>query len=143
MVEVTELRKACSVLFKEKLRPMEAECRKHFSWWRNLYLPAPDLYAREPNEPNQKRPKAAKKPRPNLSKDKRWIELRARVLAAYGEVCMRCASTERIQVDHIKPKYRYPELVFEFSNLQVLCWDCNKSKSFFHETDYRKPEPRP
>ncbi len=70
-----------------------------------------------------------------------WEQLREKVFALYGRTCMRCGSTFRPTVDHIKPKSYYPELEFCFDNLQVLCWACNKSKSNKHETDYRMAAP--
>lgn len=39
--------------------------------------------------------------------------------------------TERVLAqctDHIRPAHRYPELFFEPSNHQSLCFDCNTSK---------------
>lgn len=66
-----------------------------------------------------------------------WKLLRSSVLLMYGKTCMRCGSTKNIQVDHIKPKYKYPHLSLDVNNLQVLCWPCNKSKSTIDETDYR------
>lgn len=67
-----------------------------------------------------------------------WKYLRAKVINKYGAICMRCGSCQQINVDHIKPKSKYPDLAFDINNLQVLCWPCNKSKSFLDETDYRR-----
>ena len=50
---------------------------------------------------------------------------------------MVCGSTERIHVDHIKPRSKYPELELDINNLQVLCEDCNIGKSNIDETDWR------
>jgi 5-methylcytosine-specific restriction endonuclease McrA len=52
--------------------------------------------------------------------------------------CMCCGSTERIVVDHIKPRRKYPQLALDFDNLQVLCVDCNHGKGSDDETDWRK-----
>jgi 5-methylcytosine-specific restriction endonuclease McrA len=67
-----------------------------------------------------------------------WKQLRQQVLVEYGHVCMRCGSRHRIQVDHIKPRSKYPALALTFSNLQVLCWNCNKDKAARYEKDFRK-----
>lgn len=68
----------------------------------------------------------------------RWMRLRARVLAKYGRKCMRCASEdEPIHVDHIRPRSRFPNLVYDFNNLQVLCRACNEEKSDRFIVDYR------
>lgn len=68
---------------------------------------------------------------------RRWLDLRAKVLSYYGRMCMKCTTKIKIiQVDHIKPRSLYPELEFTFSNLQVLCIDCNRDKGVITE-DYR------
>lgn len=53
---------------------------------------------------------------------------------------MKCKATGRgvvMQVDHIKPKSRFPHLAMTFNNLQVLCRTCNILKSNNECTDYR------
>ena len=75
---------------------------------------------------------------PEILHTKEWKELRRRVFAKYGKKCLACGSKEKITVDHIQPKSKYPELALEFDNLQPLCWPCNKKKSFHTEVDYRK-----
>jgi len=59
----------------------------------------------------------------------RWRELRYRILRKHGFKCMACGSRERIHVDHIKPRSKYPGLEYCENNLQVLCEDCNLGKS--------------
>jgi len=70
-----------------------------------------------------------------------WRELRYKVLQKYGAKCMCCGAVKGgdvyICVDHIKPRYKYPELKLEFDNLQVLCNECNHGKGAHDETDYR------
>ena len=66
-----------------------------------------------------------------------WKELRQKAIGFYGSICMCCQSVDKVQVDHIKPKSKYPELALDFDNLQILCWNCNKKKSNIDETDYR------
>lgn len=36
---------------------------------------------------------------------------------------------EALEVDHINPKHKFPELLKEISNLQMLCANCHKMKS--------------
>jgi 5-methylcytosine-specific restriction endonuclease McrA len=43
-----------------------------------------------------------------------------------------------INVDHIKPRRKYPELALTESNLQVLCGTCNHGKGSWDETDWRR-----
>lgn len=66
-----------------------------------------------------------------------WKKVRFEVLKKYGPKCMLCGSEERIVVDHIKPRSRYPALELDVDNLQVLCNDCNMGKSNDDETDFR------
>ena len=42
-----------------------------------------------------------------------------------------------MNVDHIKPRKKYPELALDKSNLQVLCEECNHGKGNWDETDWR------
>lgn len=84
----------------------------------------------------QRKPKRSTKSRFLASPE--WREIREKVLAYYGRVCMACGSTRRITVDHIKPRSKYLHLALSFENLQVLCWECNKQKCNLHETDYRQ-----
>ncbi|MDE2096550.1 MAG: HNH endonuclease [Patescibacteria group bacterium] len=66
-----------------------------------------------------------------------WLRLRYAAIAKYGRKCMACGSTDKIHVDHIKPRSRFPELELELSNLQILCHDCNMGKSNVDYTDWR------
>lgn len=70
-----------------------------------------------------------------------WSYLRNRTLMRYGSCCQRCQTTgdssNPIQVDHIKPRSKYPELELDPNNLQVLCQRCNKAKGNWDETDWR------
>ena len=55
-------------------------------------------------------------------------------------MCGRSPKTHRgvvANVDHIKPRSKYPELSLVFDNLQVLCGACNKGKGNKYQTDYR------
>ncbi len=38
--------------------------------------------------------------------------------------CCLCGSTEKLTVDHIKPRSVFPELFYEVSNGRVLCEKC-------------------
>lgn len=66
-----------------------------------------------------------------------WKKARFETLKRYGAVCMLCGSEERIVVDHIRPRSRFPELELDLDNLQVLCNDCNMGKSNDDYTDFR------
>jgi len=72
-----------------------------------------------------------------------WIKLRYQALKLSDgkcELCGRTGKETRLNVDHIKPRGKHPELKLKLSNLQVLCWVCNKGKGWEDETDWRTDE---
>ena len=74
-----------------------------------------------------------------------WRTLRYEVIKEFGRRCMCCGATPDdgrtvIHVDHIKPRYKYPELALVKSNLQILCGVCNQGKGAWDETDFRSCE---
>lgn len=77
----------------------------------------------------------------DFSQDKRWLRVRYEVLARDGAKCACCGSTAAdgkvMHVDHIKPFSKAPELIYDASNLQVLCADCNIGKGNRDATDWR------
>ncbi|HEV2099337.1 MAG TPA: HNH endonuclease [Stellaceae bacterium] len=74
-----------------------------------------------------------------------WKQLRYKALRKYGRRCQCCGATPEsgaiMNVDHIKPRRRFPELALRLDNLQVLCGDCNQGKGNWDQTDWRDPEP--
>lgn len=74
-----------------------------------------------------------------------WLELRFRALRWYGFACLACGSSREdgaeLHVDHIKPRSKHPELSLIFSNLQVLCKECNLGKSNKYDDDLRNSLP--
>ena len=69
----------------------------------------------------------------------KWKRLRYPVLRANNFKCCACnTSSVELHIDHIKPISKYPELAFSINNLQVLCKDCNLSKSNNYEDDLRR-----
>ena len=85
--------------------------------------------------------KKTKKPKDPFFKSRQWLELRYLALKHYGRWCMCCGSGPRegpVQVDHIKPRIRFPELALELTNLQILCRECNQGKSWTDQTDWRE-----
>lgn len=65
-----------------------------------------------------------------------WKKLRYATLRKFNFKCLACNSTNKeLHVDHIKPHSIYPSLAFDENNLQVLCKDCNLSKSNKFEDD--------
>lgn len=73
-------------------------------------------------------------------RSREWLELRYLAFKHYGRRCMCCGAGPhecQLQVDHIKPRIRYPELALELTNLQILCRKCNSGKSWKDTTDWR------
>ena len=70
-----------------------------------------------------------------------WRSLRYPILRKFNFMCLACGHGPRpgkpLHVDHIKPRSKYPELELDPNNLQVLCQDCNLSKSNHFEDDLR------
>jgi 5-methylcytosine-specific restriction endonuclease McrA len=61
-----------------------------------------------------------------------WRTIRARALEKHGARCQACGRTARdgviINVDHVQPRARFPELALTLDNLQILCEPCNHGK---------------
>lgn len=58
-----------------------------------------------------------------------WQVLRNYILERDKHACVRCGEHEQqLQVDHLLPKYEYPEHEADESNLQALCLKCHQSK---------------
>ena len=88
-------------------------------------------YARwESQQPRRVRDVSAKaRVRQEFYRSPEWIAARDECLAAKGRICSACGSTDQINVDHIKPRSKFPELALEQTNLRPLCWPCNRAKA--------------
>lgn len=74
----------------------------------------------------------------NFYETRRWLGLRYEAIKRLGRTCALCKKFGgQIHVDHIKSRSKFPELELEFSNLQILCIDCNFGKSNIDDTDWR------
>jgi hypothetical protein len=71
-----------------------------------------------------------------------WLRLRYDALKRHHGKCQACGRSAGdgvvIQVDHVKPRSKYPELALDPDNLSVLCQPCNLAKSNTDQTDWRK-----
>lgn len=73
-------------------------------------------------------------------RSKAWAILRQRAFRKYGNACQCCGARPpavRLNVDHIKPRSRYPRLALRLSNLQILCAACNRGKGSRFTDDWR------
>jgi 5-methylcytosine-specific restriction endonuclease McrA len=70
-----------------------------------------------------------------------WRRVRMEALKKYGPKCMCCGATPAtgavMNVDHIKPRKKWPSLALDVNNLQILCHDCNHGKGNWDQTDWR------
>ena len=73
-----------------------------------------------------------------------WQKSRYAALRRSNGRCELCGISKAegaiIQVDHIKPRSKHPELELDPNNLQVLCRPCNLGKSNTDSIDWRRPE---
>ena len=99
-----------------------------------------------PRKVTEKLATAVKEPKPSVADDAflfsfEWRRLRMRAIKLHGARCQCCGATPKegavINVDHIKPRKKYPELALCLDNLQVLCNECNHGKGNWDETDWR------
>jgi len=70
-----------------------------------------------------------------------WRALRMMAIKKYGRVCACCGASGAgvvINVDHIKPRKKYPHLALDINNTQILCNTCNHGKGNWDETDWRQ-----
>ncbi len=84
------------------------------------------------------------KPKPkkvvNFYNSHEWKRLRLKAFEAYGTKCQCCGRFPPeviLDVDHIKPRSKFPELALDLKNLQILCRDCNQGKSNITDVDFR------
>lgn len=62
-----------------------------------------------------------------------WRRVRFLALQRYGQRCQCCGASPSdgavLNVDHVKPRRKYPHLALDINNLQILCGDCNHGKA--------------
>lgn len=77
------------------------------------------------------------KPRGRDAKAKEWLKFRRRYLKIvrpddFGyykcALCHMVVNEKDVTLDHIIPRSRRPDLVFEFSNIQLTHYSCNAEK---------------
>ena len=60
--------------------------------------------------------------------DSRWRDFHDELGRRFGSLCAYCESPDKGEVDHFRPKSRFPEFVYEWSNWIFACRACNQSK---------------
>lgn len=61
--------------------------------------------------------------------DSRWREFSADVGRVFSQLCGYCEEWCRGEVDHFRPKSRFPSLVYNWTNWVLSCHSCNHAKS--------------
>lgn len=69
-----------------------------------------------------------KKRHETISSSIRIAKLKHKALWLHGEKCLSCGIGNNLELDHIKAVSIYPLLQHKFSNVQILCKECNLSK---------------
>jgi len=75
---------------------------------------------------------------------RRWAKKRKFIINRDGGYCQRCfvkfrvINDGKLQVHHIKPRSKYPELMYEDSNLITLCQTCNLEIGVKEELDFKR-----
>ena len=60
--------------------------------------------------------------------DTHWLTFRAELSKYFHDLCVYCQRRMKGEVDHFRPKSRFPSLVYDWSNWLFSCHDCNHSK---------------
>ena len=60
--------------------------------------------------------------------DPHWRPFHDNVGRVFFDLCAYCEETTRGEVDHFRPKSRFPERVYEWSTWVFACHDCNMNK---------------
>lgn len=58
---------------------------------------------------------------------KAYRDWRNSILNKFNHTCSFCGSTERLELDHIEPVSKRPDLVMSDSNARILCKPCHKT----------------
>ena len=76
----------------------------------------------------------------NQPTDSRWRDFREDLGSRFSTNCGYCERNCRGEVDHFRPKSRFPALVYEWSNWIFACHECNQAKGDkWSETGYVDP----
>ena len=62
--------------------------------------------------------------------DSRWIDFKPDLMRVFSHLCAYCEAACNGDVDHFRPKSRFPELVYEWSNWLISCRECDHAKGY-------------
>lgn len=66
---------------------------------------------------------------PRKPSDAKWRDYRDALSHAFTSICGYCEELCRGEVDHFRPKDKFPERVYKWTNWVFSCHDCNHKKS--------------
>ena len=66
----------------------------------------------------------------NRPRDSHWLKFQEDLNQVFQGLCAYCEETCKGEVEHFRPKSRFPLLVYEWSNWLLACHDCNQAKHF-------------
>ena len=60
--------------------------------------------------------------------DSYWLRYRADIESVFQGLCAYCEVRDGREVDHFRPKSKFPHMVYSWSNWLLACHGCNHSK---------------
>ena len=63
-------------------------------------------------------------------RDSHWLKFQEDLNLVFQGLCAYCEETCKGEVEHFRPKSRFPLLVYDWSNWLLACHDCNHAKHF-------------
>ena len=60
--------------------------------------------------------------------DSHWRDFHSDLSRAFSGLCAYCEERDNGEIDHFRPKSRFPELVYAWSNWVFSCHSCNQAK---------------
>ena len=60
--------------------------------------------------------------------DSRWRDFQNEVKRPFFCLCAYCEELCQGEIDHFRPKSKFPDLVYDWSNWLLACHDCNQTK---------------
>ena len=67
--------------------------------------------------------------------DSYWRCFNIDLVRAFAGLCAYCEETTKGELDHFRPKSRFPDLVYSWSNWVFACHECNNAKTNAWPTD--------
>lgn len=85
----------------------------------------------------------------NMLRTARWRRMRDYIIKRDGGFCQRCwikygiLNDKNLEVNHIKSRLHYPELMWDENNLITVCHTCNCQLGISDELDFEWQPPEP